>query len=186
MVAAVMFRVAFPVFVRVTVWDALLPTFTLLNDTEDGLIESCDCVAVPDPLSPIVSGEPGALLVTETVPVALPDAVGANVTVNELVAPGFKVPAVKPVSAKPLPETLAAETDTDAVPEFVRVTDAEALLPIRILPKFTLEGFAERVPCVPVPLTAIESVGLEAFVEIVIVPEALPAVVGANVAANEA
>lgn len=177
---------ALPVLVRVTVCEALLPTFTLLNDTEDGLIESCGCVAVPEPLRAIVSGEPGALLVTETVPVALPLAVGANVTLNELVAPGFKVAALKPLSVKPEPETLAAETETGAVPEFVSVTLVEAWLPIRILPKFMLEGLAESAPCVPVPLSAIERVGLDAVVEIVMLPEALPAAVGAKVAVHEA
>ena len=39
-VAAVMFRVALPVFVRVTVLLELLPTFTLLNATEAGFIPS--------------------------------------------------------------------------------------------------------------------------------------------------
>lgn len=141
----------------------MLPTFTPLNDTDDGLIESCACVAVPEPLRPIVSGDPGALLVTDTVPVALPLVAGVNVTVNELVAPGFKVLAVKPLSANPAPEALAAETETGAVPEFVSVTDAEALLPTRMLPKLTLDGFAESAPCVPIPLSATERVGFDAF-----------------------
>ena len=186
MVAAVMFSVALPVFVSVTVCEALLPTLTLPNDTEDGLIESCGWVAAPEPLRPIVSGDPGALLVTETVPVALPLAVGANVTLNELLAPGFKVAAVKPLSAKPAPEMLAAETDTGAVPELVSFTDADALLPIRMLPKLRLVGLAESAPCVPVPLSATERVGFVAFVAIVTLPAALPAAVGAKVAVNEA
>lgn len=106
-------------------------------------------------------------------------------TVNELVAPGFSVPAVKPDIVKSVPETLAAETETGAVPVFESVTDAELLLPTKTLPNFMLLGLAESWPCVPVPLSAIESVGLEAFVEIVIVPETVPVVAGANLAVSE-
>lgn len=74
-----------PVLVRVTVWVKLLPTLTLLNATGDGLIVSVANVVVPDPLKLIASGEPGALLVTDTLPLALPEVVGANVTVKLVV-----------------------------------------------------------------------------------------------------
>jgi hypothetical protein len=181
-VAAVMFSAALPVLVSVTVFEALLPMVTLLKATEDGLIASCDCVAVPEPLRLIVSGDPGALLATETLPLALPAVVGENFTVKELVAPGFKVPAENPLSEKPAPEALAADTETGAVPVLVSVTETDPVLPIRTLPKLMLEGFADSTPCVPVPLSAMERVGLVAFVEIAIVPEAAPAAVGANVA----
>ena len=177
-----MFSVALPVLVSVTVFEALLPTFTLLKATDDGLIVSCDCVAVPDPLRLIVSGDPGALLVTEMRPLALPAVVGENATVKELVALGFKVPAENPLSEKPVPEVLAADTETGAVPVLVSVTETEPLLPMRTLPKLMLEGLAESAPCVPVPLSAMERFGLVALVEIAIVPETAPAAVGANVA----
>ena len=185
-VAALTFSAALPVFVNVTICEALLPTLTLPNDTDAGLMESCAWVAVPEPFRAIFSGDPGALLVTETFPLALPDAVGAKVTVNEVVPPGLKVPAVNPPSEKLVPETLAAETDTAAVPEFVSVTFVEPLLPTRTLPKLTLAGLAESAPCVPVPLRAMERVGSDAFVEIVMLPEALPAAVGAKVAVKDA
>ena len=181
-----MFSAALPVLLRVTVFELLLPTLTPPKATDEGLIVSCGCGAVPVPPKPIESGEPGALLVMETLPLALPATVGANVTVNELVPPGFKVLAAKPDTVKPAPETFAAETDTGAVPVFESVTDTEPLLPKRMLPKVMLLGLADSLPCVPVPLSAIESVGLEAFVEIVIVPETVPVVGGANVAVNEA
>lgn len=171
---------------RVTVCEAFDPTLTLLNATDDGLIESCGWEAVAVPLSPILSGDPGALLVTETEPVSLPEAVGANVTVNEVVAPGFSVPAVKPLSENPVPEALAAETETDAVPVFVSVTEVDFVLPTRTLPKLTLDGLAERAPCVPVPLSAMETVGFDALDEIVMLPDWLPVVVGAKVAVKEA
>jgi hypothetical protein len=80
-----MFKAALPVLVNLTFWVALLPTFTLLNATGEGLIVTCACVAVPDPLRLIMSGEPGAWLVIDTPPPALPADVGAKVTVNEVV-----------------------------------------------------------------------------------------------------
>lgn len=66
--AAVMLSEAFPVLFSVTVFELVLPTLTPLNATGEGLIESCGCVAVPEPLTLIVRGEPGALLVTDTLP----------------------------------------------------------------------------------------------------------------------
>ena len=83
-VAPVMFTTAFPELVSVTFCEELLPTAMLPNGTFVGLIvkPGCDCVAVP--LSGIASGEPGALLTIETLPVAAPAAVGANFTLNEV------------------------------------------------------------------------------------------------------
>src|SRR5580692_11504916 len=60
--SAVMFSVALPVFVSVTVWVELLPTLTLLNATGDGLSVIVACVAVPEPVRLMTSGDPGALL----------------------------------------------------------------------------------------------------------------------------
>ena len=146
MVAAVMFSVALPVFVSVTVCDALLPTLTLLNAKDEELIESCGCVAVPVPLRLIFNGEPGALLVTEMLPVALPAAVGENVTVKEVVPLGLRVPAVNPPMENPVPEALADETETGAVPVLVSVTLTDPLSLISMLPKLMLDGFAESAP----------------------------------------
>jgi hypothetical protein len=56
-VAAVMFRVALPLFVTVTVWFELLPTLTLPKATGEGLMVIVDCVATPVPLRLIVSVE---------------------------------------------------------------------------------------------------------------------------------
>lgn len=118
----------------------------MLNATDDGLTVSCDCAAVPDPLRLIFNGEPGALLVTEMLPVALPVAVGENVTVKEVVPFGLRVPAVKPPIENPVSEAVAAETITGAVPEFVSVTFTEPLPPTSTLPKLMLEEFAESEP----------------------------------------
>jgi len=106
-VAAVMLRVALPVFVSVTVWLELLPIATLPKATGDGLIVIVACVTVPEPLRLIASGEPGALLLIETLPVALVDVVGANVIVKLVVWPGVRLAgALHPVSVKPVPVML--------------------------------------------------------------------------------
>jgi hypothetical protein len=48
--------------------------------------------------------------------------------------------------------------------------------------KETLAGLAERLPCVPVPLKGIDSVGLDAVVVSKMFPKTSPVVVGANAA----
>ena len=56
------------------------------------------------------------------------------------------------------------------------------MLPTRTLPKFTLAGFAESCPCVPVPLKGMASGDPEALLVMEIPPLTLPVEVGANVA----
>jgi hypothetical protein len=81
-VAAVIVTLAVPPFVSVIVCAALLPTATLPKATLAGLAVSCACTPVP--LSAIDIGEPGALLVIETLPLALPVAAGENFAVKEV------------------------------------------------------------------------------------------------------
>jgi hypothetical protein len=85
------FRLELPLFLSVTGIEPLLPTATFPKLTLDGLAEICGCVCVPVPLNAILSGDPGALLETDTLPLALTAVVGANVTLNEAVWPGFSV-----------------------------------------------------------------------------------------------
>jgi hypothetical protein len=140
-------------------------------------------VAVPDPDKAIVSGEPGALLTIEMPPVALPAAVGENFVVNDVLCPAFSVNGVaRPVMLNPVPDALPDEIATLAVPEFVRVTLTDPLAPTSMLPKLMLPGFAVRFPCTPVPLSAIDTVGLLAVLVIRMLPAAAPAVLGANCA----
>lgn len=76
------------------------------------------------PLKAIVSGEPGALLVIETLPLGLPAVVGANCAVNEVFAPALIVAgSARPLIVNPVPEALAAVIVTLAVPELVKVID---------------------------------------------------------------
>jgi hypothetical protein len=174
-------NVALPEFVSDTVCVPVLPTFTLPKFTFGVPSVSCGWPAVPVPLSAIVSGEFGALLATEMLPVAAPAEVGANFTPNVTLCAAVNVCGVeRPVVLKAAPVTVAEVTFTLAVPLFVNVTFTVLVLPVNWLPKLTDEGFAVRLPCVPVPVSGIVIVPLFAVLVTVIVPEALPAVVGAN------
>jgi hypothetical protein len=183
-VAPVMVTTAFPELVSVTFCEELPPTEIFPNGTFAGLIvrPGCDCVAVP--LSGIASGEPGALLTMETLPLAAPVAVGANFTLNEVLWPAFKVAAESPVMLKPDPDAEPDEIATLPVPVFVSVTDIKELLPTARLPKLTTLGFALRCGCAPTPTRSTVSVGFDALLVIVTVPAALPVAVGANFAVN--
>jgi hypothetical protein len=69
------------------------------------------------------SGELVALLATETLPVTLPAAAGANVAVKAAVCPGAKMsPEETPLALKPEPDTVTFEIVTLEFPAFVSVT----------------------------------------------------------------
>jgi hypothetical protein len=118
-------------------------------------------------------------------PVALPAAVGENLAVNDVLCPAVSVNGVaRPVMLNPVPDALPAEIATLAVPEFVKVTPTDPLAPTSRLPKLILAGFAVRLPCTPVPLSAIDTVGSLAVLVITMLPAVTPAVVGAKCAVN--
>jgi hypothetical protein len=75
-VAAVTVRLAFPLFIRVTLCVALCPTVTFSKLTEAGVIARPACVPVP--LNEIARGELEASLVIERLPDAAAAEVGAN------------------------------------------------------------------------------------------------------------
>lgn len=79
--------VAFPLFFSVTTLESLFPSTTLPKATLVGLAEPSACKPVP--LSAIAAGDPGALLVMEMLPAALPSAVGAKVTEKVVLAPAL-------------------------------------------------------------------------------------------------
>ena len=139
-----------------TLCATVLPTLTLPKLTLAGLIVSCGCVPVA--LKPTVSGEPGALLAIEILPVAVPDEAGENFAVRETICPALMVVGTdKPLMLKPVPEATACEIVTLAVPEFVSVIGTEPLLPTRTLPKLRALGLAERTPGPPVDVFALTS-----------------------------
>ena len=96
-----------------------------------------------------------ALLVTVTLPVALPPAVGANTTFRVAVVPAFSVNgAVIPFSLNPAPLAAMLEIWTAAVPVLFNITCCVALAPVLTVPKLTVAGFACNCPNVavePVP-----------------------------------
>lgn len=161
--------------------ELLFPTTTLLNATLVGLAEIC--AWRPVPIRAMVKGEPGKLFVIETLPLAAPLTVGANVTVKDVVWPGFKLAgADQPVKVNPGPVMLCAVIATGDVPAFDNVTGTDPLLPTGRPVNAMLGGVAERLPCVPVPLKGMDSNGFDAVVVSVISPDASPAAVGANFA----
>jgi len=139
-----MLTLELPVLVRVTLCVMLLPTDTLPKLRLVGLAESCSVAATPLPLRGIAVGEPGALLTSETLPVTLPAPAGAKATLKFVLCPGVKVKgSVSPLVAKPLPETVACETDRFAVPAFFSVIVCVFLVPTTTFPKLTLAGTTE-------------------------------------------
>jgi hypothetical protein len=97
-----------PLFISVAPKELLFPTFTLPKFKLVGFAPSSKVEATPVPLKEIASGEPGALLTSESEPVALPPEVGANTTFNVALPPAAMVRGrVRPVMLKPVPVTLA-------------------------------------------------------------------------------
>src|ERR1700678_216948 len=106
----------------------------------------------PVPVSATVSGLPGALLLTDSVPVADPAAGGANVTPT-----GQEAPAASDVpqlfDSPNGPVTPIDDIETALLPGLVTVTDCDELVePTFSLPNDSLDGEAVRaVPVGPVP-----------------------------------
>ena len=171
---------AVPEFVMVNDWDFVCPSMTLPKLKLAGLTVTAACTPVP--LSGIVRGEPVPLLVTVTVPVAAPTAVGANVTDRVAWPEGFTVAGtVMPLAVNPVPDTVTPVICRDPVPEFVSTICFTELELVPTFPKLKLLALACRFPvgvAVPVPLNATVSVG---FVGSLLVMERLPVAAAAVV-----
>jgi hypothetical protein len=163
----------------------VLPTFTLPKLSVELLNPRRRVAATPVPLREIVSGEFGALLTSEIVPVTLPAAFGAKTALNVVDWPAAMLTgAAIPEVLKPLPATVTEEIVTVALPPFVRVKVWELLVPVVTLPNAALVGVAASCGCVPVPLKLIVVGEFGALLTIEMLPLALPAAVGANLALN--
>ena len=92
---------------------------------------ACATGVNPEPETDTTAGELFALLTNETVALALPVAVGANLIDAVVLAPTATVlGSVSPVTVKALlPVTFAAEMVTEAFPVLLRVTVRLELLP---------------------------------------------------------
>src|SRR5437879_9145267 len=116
--------------------------------------------ATAEPLSAMVAGELLALLTTDTLPITLPAAVGANAAFSAIVGFGFStVPDATRPAVNPVPVTVTLEIVTFELPLFVSVTLNELVLPTFTFPKFKLVGFAPstKVGAMPVPLREMAS-----------------------------
>jgi len=95
----------------------------------------------------MVSGELLALLVTVTLPEALPTAVGREHGVDGRSSCAFNVKGtVIPFTLNPVPLTAMLDIWTADVPVLLKMMDFVALLPVLTLPKLTEAGFACNCP----------------------------------------
>jgi len=132
-------------------------------------------------VSAMLSGEPGALLVIEMLPLPAPADAGEKVALKLALCAALRIKGVdNPLMLKPVPETPPCEIVTMLVPEFVSVIICDPPLPTRTLPKLKLEGVAVRVPCTAAPLKAIVAGDPGALLLIEMLPDALPVDAGAN------
>jgi hypothetical protein len=138
---------AAPLFVSVTVWACVAPTVTLPNVALLGLTPSWPtAVAVPFPVSEILVNESDALLVTESVELKLPAALGANLMLIVAVCPAAIVAGrLGVMREKQLVEIAALLIVIDVLPLFVAVTAMVLLLPVGTLPKSRFKVVKERL-----------------------------------------
>lgn len=172
-----------PVLLRVTDCEAVVPTATLAKLTLVGLTVSCGCAVAPVPLSAITNEGFAAVLVTVTLPLTAPDAVGVKITGKVVDSPPVSVSGAEiPLTANALPLTATCDIEMLEVPVFLSVTVWLELLPITTLPNATLDGLALNAApdASPVP-DRVSVVGdPEALLTKLMLPLALPPAVGAN------
>lgn len=175
-----------PVLLNISDFVLLLPTCTLPKLRLVGFAVMVSAEGVV-PVSDTVNDGLDASLVTVSVPVGLPAVVGANTTLNDLVAPAARVKGnVRPFTLYPVPVAVACETVTVDPPVLVIVSDNVLLCPIVTLPKLSGEVVAVSVPAVvAVPESDTVNDGLDALLVTVNVPVGLPEVVGANTTLND-
>src|SRR5271155_3979323 len=138
-----MVTLEFPVVVKEELKSASLPTLTLPKLKLDVPNVSSCVPASPDPLSAIVNGELGALLVSEIEPVTAPAAPGAKTALKVVFEPaGNVIGALRPVMLNPEPDTVGCEITRLAVPFLVRLIVCELLVPVETFPKPAVFGIA--------------------------------------------
>jgi hypothetical protein len=172
-----------PLAVRVTVWFWFAPTVTLPKFTVAGATANWPAAVAVAERETLTDGtEP--VVVREIVPLALPGAWGANVTLKVRLCPAFRVVGkLRPLVLNPAPVRVAAETLILDPPELVIVSDRDRPLPTCTLPKLMLAGLTARVPAVtPVPERTMFSKVFEASLVMATPPVTLPAEFGAKAA----
>ena len=147
----------------------------------------CELFCAPVPDRVIVAGEPVALLVTVTVPVAFPAAIGLKTTLKVRLCFGVRLTGVPaPLRLNPAPAAAMLEIVTLAFPVLVTVTDCVADAPVLTLPKLRLFELNESawVDATPEPLKPITAGLFGALLTIETLPLAEPADAGANSTLN--
>lgn len=76
---------AVPVLLKVRDCEPVVPTATFPKLTVEGLTLNCGCAATPVPLSVMTRDGSEAVLVTVTLPLAVPAVVGVKITVSDTV-----------------------------------------------------------------------------------------------------
>ena len=171
-----------PEFFSVADWLLLLPTCTLPKLT--GLTVIAPEVA-PLPERATIKLEEGLLVVIARLTLLLTADVGANTTLNEVLAPAARVTGkVKPCTVYPAPAAVCVKVMLEP-PELVTVSGRDFVLLTVTLPKARLEALAESVPGVAeLPVTAAVSEGFEALLVTENVKLSVPAEVGAKTTLN--
>src|SRR5207244_3994959 len=132
-----MVRLAPPEFVKVRFCTAVLPTSTLPKLTLGPTRRSSDLTPVP--LRAMVLGELGASLTSETLPDALPVAVGANCTLKvQIGRASSRGRKYSPVMVKAATVKLPCAMVKLALPELVKVRFCTPVLPTSRLPQLTM------------------------------------------------
>jgi hypothetical protein len=122
-------------------------------------------------------------VVTVTFPVTCSEAFGLKVTFITAFCPdASELGAEMPLTEKSLALTVIPEMVREVLPVLVMVTFVELELPAFTFGKLRLVGVEERltVPAIPIPLKDAVFGELEALLVMLILPDRLPAVVGAN------
>lgn len=142
----------FPVFVTVTVRDAVLPTLTFPKFRLRGFTAKLKPGATPAPLSAMADGGLDASLTRFRLPVDAPADLGSNCTLKLAVLPATSVNGrARPEVLKPAPEIFAAAIVTGTVPELPTKTVCVLATPVTALPKLILAGDRLSADCVIVP-----------------------------------
>jgi len=127
----------FPLFVKLTPCEPLLPTFTFPKLRLAGFAPSSAVAATPVPLSEIPSGEFAALLTIEMFPDAAPTIVGRNVTVIVVCCPALTFKGSEnPLTVKTEPVSVSWVMLKVAVPVLVMIKACDDVLPTTPFPRF--------------------------------------------------
>ena len=130
------------------------------------------------------AGELVALLTKLTEPFAAPEICGVKITLTVLPAPAaIESGKVTPPIVYPVPVTFPAETETEPVPLFVRVTVFVLGVPFTMFPNAREVGETlskNVVGAVPEPVSDMVGAAVDELLVIAMEPFNAPVVVGAN------